>query len=64
MADQREPQPSPTPAETARQDWRALGRRRSVWPYVGVAVVSIAAGVAATLGALRVGWTPWAQTRC
>lgn len=46
-------QPPPTPAETARQDWKAGGRRRPVLAYTIVAVLALAAGIGLTFAALR-----------
>jgi membrane fusion protein, copper/silver efflux system len=53
MTDRPEPQSSPTPAETARQDWQAAGSRRSPWPYMLVSALSLAVGIGATFLLLR-----------
>jgi len=62
MTDQPEPQSSPTPAETARQDWQAAGRRRPLVAYVATAIVSVAIGAGATVLALWLGWAPSLRT--
>ncbi len=51
-------QPPPTPAESARQDWKAAERRRPAGPYAIVAVLALAAGVGLTFAALRF-WPGW-----
>lgn len=42
-----------TPAELARQDWQAAGRRRPVRSYAIVAVLALALGAGLTFAALR-----------
>lgn len=50
----------PTPTQSARRDWQAAGRqRRFAAAYVAVALVALAAGIGATLLALR--YMPRAQ---
>lgn len=53
MTNAPEPQSTPTPAEAARRDWHAAGRRRSWLPFLVVATLSLALGAAAMFVALR-----------
>jgi RND family efflux transporter MFP subunit len=53
MTNDVQPQSPPTPAEEARQDWAAAGRRRPLVTYAIVAVLALVLGAGAMFAALR-----------
>ncbi len=56
MSDQMNLESTSRSAESARAAWQAAGRRSHQWPlYVAIAVVSVLAGVGATVVVLRWG---------
>jgi RND family efflux transporter MFP subunit len=59
MTENTPEQDRPTPAELARQQWRASGGARRAWvAFVIVALISLVVGAGGVLVALRYGWVP------